>query len=793
MSRQLILDAEKTNATTGGANVQALVPTSAGETALELALTGLRCANCAARVERDLNALSGTEAVVNFAAERAYVRYDAATMSPQQLIETVTKAGYGASISTDDTRDAEKATKQQLLDEDLRQFWFALVLTLPLLAQMPFMLGGDMGVGLNANPHADFIPRWLQWCLATPVQFYIGWRFYVGGWKALRGGSGNMDVLVALGTSMAWLYSTVVTVAGLAHQHVYFESSATVITLVLLGKLLEARAKSQTAEAIEQLASLQPTSARLERVVDGQVRLLDVAVATLIPGDIIVVSTGDAVPVDAEILAGESTLNEAMLTGESRPVHKRPGDTVFAATINGEGVLRCRVSGVGRHTLLARIIQLVESAQGSRAPVQALADRVAAVFVPVVVAVALATLSLGWWWSGDFSAAMINAVAVLVIACPCALGLATPTAMMVGSGLGARTGILIRNAPALELAEKLDVIALDKTGTLTQGTPSVVAVWTPDGKIMHSGIPGDSRCGTAPDAPTEAVLTMLTLAAAVEQSARHPLAVALVAYAQTLGVAMTPATGVLTEAGSGVVGQVGEAEIRVGRLAWAASKSLLMADAQAAADAMYARGASVVAVSANGVLLGLIEIADAIRPGANVALQALRDLGVRTIMLSGDHPATALTIARQLGIAASDVHAGALPADKLALITRLRGEGLRVGMVGDGINDAPALAAADVSFAMGAGTDVAMKTADITLMRNDLASIAQAISLSRATLAKIRQNLFFAFIYNIIGIPAAALGLLNPVLAGAAMAASSVSVVSNSLLLRRWIRGQSPE
>ena len=718
---------------------------------IDLAVQGMTCAACAARLEKQLNRLPGVEAVVNFAAERARVRYSVDTVDAERLMTAVAKTGFTASIARDDTREDEKARKLAAYRRELVQFWVSAALTLPLVAQMLFMFGTEA--------HADIVPRWLQLALATPVQLWIGWRFYRGAWNALRNRAGNMDVLVALGTSMAWGYSVAVTLGGWHHLHVYFEASATVITLVLLGKLLEARAKARTSAAIEALVRLQPQTARLER--DGQ--LVDVPVAQLIPGDVFVVRPGEAMPVDGEVLDGVSNVNEAMLTGEAMPVAKAPGSRVFAATVNGDGLLRCRATGVGAHTLLAGIIRLVEEAQGSKAPVQRLADRVSAVFVPVVVAIACATF-VGWWLvSGDFSAAMVNAVAVLVIACPCALGLATPTAIMVGTGQGARAGVLIRNAEALELAEKIGVMAVDKTGTLTEGRPVVTEV-----------VGGDGR-------------RLLKLAASLEQGSTHPLAAAIVARAKDEGIELDVPQNMEAVVGRGVRGDVRGQRVRVGSPAWFTLKGLAVPPEAAM---LQQQGRSVVAVAVDDEVLGLIGVADPLRASSRRAVGRLQRLGVEVVMLTGDNAGTAAAIAREAGIARYE--AEVLPGDKATAVNRLKtgNGGRRVGMAGDGINDAPALAAADVSFAMGAGSDVAMQAADVTLMRDDLNGVADAISLSRATLAKIRQNLFFAFIYNVLGIPLAVLGLLNPVVAGAAMAASSVSVVGSSLLLKNWKPGK---
>jgi len=657
------------------------------------------------------------------------------------VIAAVARAGFTASLVDKDTRTREKARRAADYQREIRRFWIAVALTLPLVGQMFFMFG-------DAHHHPE-LPRWLQLALATPVQFWIGWRFYDGAWKALRGGGANMDVLVVLGTSMAWGFSAVVTLFGL-EQHVYFEAGAAVITLVLLGKLLEARAKARTSEAIESLIRLQPKTARIER--DGQ--WVEIAVDALMAGDIFMVRPGESVPVDGEVLDGASSVNEAMLTGESMPVGKAAGDKVFAATANGQGALRCRATGVGEQTLLASIIRLVGEAQGSKAPVQRLADQISAVFVPVVCVIALATFA-GWWlYAGDFAEALVNAVAVLVIACPCALGLATPTAIMVGTGQGARAGILVKNVEALERAEKIAVLALDKTGTLTQGEPQVT-------DIVPLALEADQA---------------LHLAAALEQGSEHPLARAVLARAAA--VDLPKVANFIATPGQGVAGEVDGRPLRLGAPSW-----LGMADDPAVLRLQQA-GKTVVVLEENGAVLALLAIADALRPTSRVAVERLRARGIRVVMLTGDNAATAAAIAHEAGI--DEFRAGILPGDKAAVIAELKAGGGLVAMVGDGINDAPALAAADVSFAIGAGSDAAVEAADLTLIRSDLCGVDDAIELSRATLGKIRQNLFFAFIYNVLGIPLAAFGWLNPVVAGAAMAMSSVSVVSNSLLLKRW-------
>ncbi|WP_310491378.1 heavy metal translocating P-type ATPase [Dechloromonas sp.] len=714
---------------------------------VEFAIGGMTCAACSARLEKVLNRQAGMQANVNLAAERARVRLSA-TADEAAVVAAVAKAGFTAAVVDGQTREREKAAKLLVYRSEIRRFWISVALTLPLVGQMFFMFG--------EHGHMNELPRWFQLALATPVQFWIGWRFYDGGFKSLRGGGANMDVLVALGTSMAWGFSTVVTLFGLV-QHVYFEAGAAVITLVLLGKLLEARAKARTSEAIESLIRLQPKTARVER--DGQ--WIDMPVEALMPGDIFLVRPGESVPVDGELIDGESSVNEAMLTGESMPVGKRAGDKVFAATANGQGAMRCRATGVGEHTLLAGIIRMVGEAQGSKAPVQRLADRISAIFVPTVCVIALVTFA-GWWWTaGDFAEALVNAVAVLVIACPCALGLATPTAIMVGTGQGARAGILVKNAEALERAEKITVLALDKTGTLTCGTPQVT-------DVVPYGLRRDEALG---------------LAAALEENSEHPLARAIVsAVAGILTVNRKKAANFKSLPGHGIEGEVDGRTLRLGSPSW------LGLDADPAVADLQRTGKTVVVLAEGETTLALFAVADALRPTSRAAVERLRERGIRVVMLTGDNAATAAAIAAEAGIA--EFRAGILPGDKAAAINELKSGGGLVAMVGDGINDAPALAAADVSFAIGAGSDAAVEAADLTLIRSDLMGVVDAIALSAATLGKIRQNLFFAFIYNVMGIPLAALGWLNPVVAGAAMAMSSVSVVSNSLLLKRWRPGR---
>ena len=741
---------------------------------VELALEGMTCAACAARIEKVLNRVPGTHASVNFATETATARVDRGAADVGALVAAVERAGYKARVKRDSTdeRRADEARKAKAYTALKRELIVSMLLTLPLVAQMAPMLGSDMFAG----GHHDLLPRWLQLALANPVQFWVGRRFYVGAWHALRGGGANMDVLIALGTTMAWAFSAVVTLAGLvelpplfaaypvaelltrlAHEHVYFEASAAVITLVLLGKLLEARAKTGTSAALEGLLKLQPRRAHVVR--GGAV--VDVPLGEVAAGERFVVRADDAVPVDGVVVEGTSTVDESMLTGESKPVAKSIGAPVYAGTVNLDGALRCDATGVGEATLIAGIVRLVREAQGSKAPIQRLADRVSGVFVPVVVAIAIATFALTLWFGADASRALINAVAVLVIACPCALGLATPTAIIVGTGRGAQRGVVIRNAAALEQAGRLHTLVVDKTGTLTEGKPAVMAV------VATQGSSGDD---------------VLRIAAALEQASTHPLAAAIVGRARSKGAAIPSVDGFAAVPGMGARGVVEGAQAMAGSIAFVAGDGIMVPSDAAAT--LLAAGNTVVAVAHRGRCIGFIALADRLRVTTPEAIARLRSLGIDVVMLTGDNPATAQAIATAAGIAM--FRADVLPADKAAAVAAFKRDGKITGMVGDGVNDAPALAAADVSFAIGAGSAVAIEAADITVIRNDLNAVVDAILLSRATLAKIRQNLFFAFAYNVLGIPLAVLGLLNPVIAGAAMAASSVSVVGNALFLKRW-------
>ncbi len=710
----------------------------------DLQISGMTCVRCAARVEKVLNSLPEVSAAVNFATEKAHVDFNPQSINVPALIAAVQRAGYDAHPLRDFA--AEKETRAQAYRHERTQFVIALLLTAPLLLEM-----GLMFVGLHT-----MLPVWLQWLLATPVQFWIGKRFYSGAWHSLRGGGANMDVLVALGTSAAYLLSCAMLLLHTG-KPVYFEASATIITLVLLGKLLEARAKGKASAALEALINLQPKLAHVER--DGV--MVDVPATQVKAGDIFLVRPGESVPVDGIVLEGASSMDEAMLTGESLPQAKHDGDKVYTATLNQHGLLKCRAVAVGAQTQLAAIIRLVEQAQGSKAPIQKLADQISGIFVPVVLVIATATFIVWWALGSGFAVALINAVSVLVISCPCALGLATPTAVVVATGRAAHAGILVKDAAALERAHKLSVLVVDKTGTLTEGKPKVTDL-----------LPSSSS-----DAKH-----LLQIAASMAQGSTHPLSRALLEYAQALQV--TPiSTGSFSElSGSGLSAEIGGAAYLLGSPAFIASKNIALDQAQIAA--LQQQGKSVIAVARVDALLGIIAFADTLRPSSADAVARLTAMGIRVVMLSGDNAATAQAIARQSGIA--EFRAEVLPQDKATHVQSFKAEGKMVGMVGDGINDAPALAAADVSFAMKSGSDIAIEAADITLMRNDLMGVVDAIDLSRTALKKIRQNLFFAFAYNVFGIPLAALGMLNPVIAGAAMAMSSVSVVSNALLLKRW-------
>ena len=729
------------------------------EQSLTLQVDGMTCASCVARVEKALLKVPGViGAEVNLATEQAHVKLVAREVDIAALLRAIDRAGYAARAATESEAGAvgEQAAEGSRIKRRLPDWWSVAVagflsapLVLPMLtafADQPWML-----------------PGWLQLLLATPVQFWLGARFYRAGWKALRAGAGNMDLLVALGTSAGYGLSVYQLWQHGEHAmaHLYFEASAVVITLVLLGKWLEGRAKRQTTEAIRALQALRPDRARVRR--DGAD--VDVALADVRVGDLVVVRPGERVPVDGEVVEGASEIDESMITGESLPVAKHPGDRATGGSVNAEGLLLIRTSAVGAESTLARIVRLVESAQAKKAPIQRLVDRVSAVFVPVVIGIAAATL-LGWGLgTGDWERAILNAVAVLVIACPCALGLATPTAIMAGTGVAARHGILIKDAEALEVAHSVKVVAFDKTGTLTEGRPELVT---------FDAVDGDDA-------------GLLGATAAIQANSEHPLARAVMEAAKRERVGAPTASDVRAVAGRGMAAVVRRRELRLGSSRYMQELGVELSALEARAQTLRASGRTVSWLADVGEaprLIGLLAFADAPKASAARAVEGLHRLGIRTVMLTGDNQGSADSVGRQLGI--DEIRAEVLPEDKAEIVTALKHGGHRVAMVGDGINDAPALAAADVGIAMSTGTDVAMHAAGVTLMRGDPALVADAIDISRRTYAKIRQNLFWAFIYNVIGIPLAAFGLLSPVVAAAAMAFSSVSVVTNALMLRNW-------
>jgi len=729
---------------------------------LTLDIRGMTCAACSGRVEKALRRVPGVaSADVNLATERAEVRFDGAALDPRVLVDAVEDAGYeavphsavepanetaGGPGGQDDARQRRAARRDLLL------LAFSAAMTLPLVAQMA---AGWLGLPWRLSPLAEAI-------LATPVQLVAGARFYRGAWKALRSGSANMDVLVAMGTTAAYGFSLamLIRLGEHAHGHLYFEAAAVIISMVMAGKWLEARAKRGTTAAIRELMALRPETARVERD-DG--RLEDVPVGRVVTGTVVVVRPGERIPVDGTVLDGETEVDESLLTGESMAVAKRAGDRVTGGAINGTGAIRLQATEVGADSTLARIIRLVENAQSGKAPMQRLVDRVSGIFVPVVIG--LASLTFAGWLigGGGFEAALVAAVSVLVIACPCALGLATPTAIVAGTGAAARAGILIKDVDALERAHRVDTVVFDKTGTLTLGRPVVVEV-----------VPlfGDARA-------------LLSVAAAVQAHSEHPLARATVDAARDHGIGTpAPAAEVRSLPGLGVTGLVDGTRVAIGNTALMGEAGVDTAIAAARLAAMEEAGRTAVLVASAGRVLGLLAIADPLRPEAAEAADELRARGIRVTMLSGDAPMVAAAVARDLRLDAAQ--GGVRPEIKADVVRTIRGDGHTVAMVGDGINDAPALAAADVGIAMGTGTDVAMETAGVTLMRPDPRLVPAALDVSRATWRKIRQNLFWAFVYNVIGLPLAASGLLSPAFAGAAMALSSASVVGNSLLLRRW-------
>lgn len=729
----------------------------------KLAIGGMTCASCASHVEKALLKVPGVvTAEINLALETAHVTGSHHDDLAENLVAAVVAAGYQARVLSPEFAGVEQQSHAIKMTNSVWPVVMSVILSLPLIMMMVLQwLGFEFQLS-----------GWLQWLLATPVQFWLGWRFYRAGWHALKARSGNMDLLVALGTSAAYGLSVYLLFfpghAG-AH-HLYFETSTIVITLVLLGKWLEGRAKAQTTQAIRALNALRPDMACV--VSDGQEKQL--AIAEVKVGDVLLIRPGERIPADGRIQQGESQVDESLITGESLPVAKKIGDMVTGGAVNGEGVLYVITTAVGAESVLARIVRLVESAQAKKAPIQRLVDKVSEVFVPVVLVIALLTLLAWGVLGGDWQVAILNSVAVLVIACPCALGLATPTAIMVGTGVAARHGILIKDAEALELAHAIKTVAFDKTGTLTEGHPVLFAC--------------ESSSKNATQHDNE---QLLTLAASLQSASEHPLAKAVSKAAQAKGFELLPAQDVQAVPGKGITGTVGGQKLYLANTRMMEELGVNLSAMKERAAALETDGFSVSWLAqarpiANFApkLLGMFAFGDTIKATARDAIIHLEQQGILTVLISGDNQGSASGVARQLGIA--KVYARVLPDEKAHIVAQLKQHNVLVAMVGDGLNDAPALAAADVGIAMSSGTDVAMHTSGITLMRGDPALVAQAIEISRRTYRKIRQNLFWAFIYNVIGIPLAALGLLNPVVAGAAMALSSFSVVSNALLLKLW-------
>jgi Cu+-exporting ATPase len=774
---------------------------------VELPISGMTCVNCARAVERAVKKLPGVASVsVNLASERATVTYIPGQVSIAQIVAAVRKAGYNvparpADLGSRAALDAARAARQAELRQRRRRAIVGLSMALP-----AFMLsmGRDLGLlaillgprfaPINAHHHApeQAILNWLLFALALPVQLYVGWPYYKHGYNALRNGAPNMDVLVALGASAAFGYSCLVTL-GWVHGHVYFETAAVILALISLGKYLEARAKGQAGAAIERLLDLAPkTARRLRPRADGSFEEEDVPVASINIGDLLLARPGERIAADGVVVAGQSAVDESMVTGESMPRDKQPGDLVIAGTVNKEGILRYEAARVGQDTILAQIVRLVEQAQRSKAPVQALADRVSAVFVPMVLLIAIATFAAWLALGGDFQRAMINAVAVLVIACPCALGLATPTALMVGIGRGAELGILFRSSATLEQAAQIGVIAFDKTGTLTQGRPVVVEIEVLD----PTSVP-------TPEA-------VLALAAGAEQHSEHPLAQAVVEAARVRSVQPVPTEQFRALPGMGILAVAtpswrGRCTIALGSARFMAQQGVLVdARAHALLERLQLQGCTVMLMAMDGRLVGALGLRDVARPKARTVIAELKQRGIRTVMLTGDNARAAQVVAEELGV--DEALAEVMPQEKAACVAALkaalaqaapqrrwtRRRRLTVGLVGDGINDAPALAEADVGIAIGSGADVAIEAAEVILMRSDLRQVTQVIDLARLTTRGIRQNLFWAFFYNMLLIPLAASGVFQqygPILAAGAMAFSSLFVVGNSLRLRRRMRG----
>ncbi|MCL5888207.1 MAG: heavy metal translocating P-type ATPase [Actinobacteria bacterium] len=763
--------------------------TSAEQETTTFAISGMTCASCVAVIEKTLGVTDGvSKASVNLASETATVVFDPAVIDADGIVGAITKVGFKATPRQAPGEagvapaDLQREAQEKHFRHEKAMFIFALSLSLPALLftmvppymmEVPAALATWLANTFGGAWDPFMVKKYLGFVLATPVQFIAGAQFYRGFWHAIKRRTGNMDTLIAIGTSAAYFYSLVATfVPKFAAEPIFYEVAAMLITFVILGKLLEARAKGKASDAIKKLMGLAAKTARVVR--DEQ--LVDVPVEQVVVGDVVVVRPGEKIPVDGVLVEGRSSVDESMLTGESIPVEKNPGDPVIGATINKLGSFRFSATKVGADTALAQIIKLVEEAQGSKAPVQRFADRISAVFVPAVVAFAIVTF-LVWFLLGPslfpgamgefspFVKALLVGTAVLVIACPCALGLATPTAIMVGTGKGAENGILIKSAEALETTHKVKAIIFDKTGTLTHGKPVVTEFETVGGF--------DSK-------------VLLGLAASLERSSEHPLAEAIVAYAEDSGAEIPAARDFIAVPGHGVEGMVAERSVSLGNRKLMERHGVSIDAIGGRLEQLEGEGKTVMLVAVDGVLAGLVAVADTLKENSKEAVARLKEMGVEVYMITGDNRRTAEAIAAQAGIAPSNVLAEVLPEHKAAEVSKLQAKGLSVAMVGDGINDTPALAQANVGIAMGAGTDVAMETGEIVLMKNDLRDVVTAIELSKRTIRKIYQNFFWALGYNTLGIPVAALGLLRPELAGAAMALSSVSVVTSSLLLRRF-------
>lgn len=734
-----------------------IIQTAQPEEKVTLKITGMSCAACAAKIEKRLGKLDGMiKAAVNLATEKAIVELDRSKLKVSDVIAAISALGYGAEKEQEMSPDRDKEQREKEIKRLRRELIISAVLSAPLILAMILTL-----FGINI----PFLHDWrFQIILATPVQFIIGYRFYKNAYYALRAKSPNMDVLIAMGTTAAYLYSVYNAffqkpMPGTFMKDLYFEAAATIITLILLGKYFEAVAKGKTSEAIKKLMGLRAKTARVIRNgIETDIPIEDVEV-----GEIIVVRPGEKIPVDGIIMEGSSAVDESMLTGESLPVEKQTGDTVIGATINKFGAFKFQATKIGRDTVLSQIIQMVENAQGSKAPIQKIADQVSGVFVPIVLGIALATFLV--WTFGDYNLKMgiVSAVAVLVIACPCALGLATPTAIMVGTGKGAENGILIKGGEHLEKAYKINAVVLDKTGTITKGQPEVTDI-----QPLNGAEPGE----------------LLKLAAIVEKKSEHPLGVAIFEHGKGKFGELPDPDQFTAVPGQGVLAVIAGKEIAIGTRKLMAEKGIGLQDSEAAAARLEDAGKTVMFMAVDRKLAGLLAVADVVKEHSEAAIRELQALGIEVYMLTGDNQRTARAIAGQVGI--KNVLAEVLPEHKAEEVEKLKKDGKVVAMVGDGINDAPALATADIGMAIGTGTDIAMEAADITLMRGDLRAIPIAIRLSRRTMSKIKQNLFWAFFYNSIGIPFAALGMLSPVIAGAAMAFSSVSVVTNSLSLKRF-------